>query len=1262
MALVVGQRISLEDGKAGKILTVAGEGWFEVLVEGTQTVVKIQLEKVDNVNLNKDIDPKFDAKQDDVRNVRGLSVEKLDHEAIIAQIEEQRKVKNATKLKDVSNDNIEDKIPPKRLISILKEQVVKRNIIINTIREAYERDIILLRNQLYAWRENKPKHSLDQRAILDAVPSVDFGGCLEFFEPETYQLRFRKCPRCSGSVELIRTQKHRGKREPTEEEKLLMTEVENLKSELQNFKNGAKFLSKECSANMKRAELKMLEMKRSRDTAFEVVEKLKLKPGYESLEKNLENLKLQYISLENRLKRDIENEKQKVELWKNKINESNKAIDTLQSEISVLRTKAQNQDVCTERLKKELEMANNTIYDKNQTITSQRIEIDKAQARAKFAENGLDKKCGEMESNIEILRSSFQKSQKAERKAIRARDAFKKELESASMRFSMLVMKSAMNKWRVTHMIKGFTKWRAVTVQQTQNDLVDKRDELLCLNEKVNLLVEQIESGIAREENLKLKICKLSKSISLLENIATEISHAAFEEHRSGMRRMVMWKQKANQYKGALKVADLEKVHLIEKIRILERHLDDANDPHRMARRIAAATIIQTYRRAQLARREFNLRALSCNKRLAVLKAADAINTVIERKRERVYVFNIKDPLEKRIVACEIIQKHYRAYRGRKEFTRLNLDQFEEEKMIGIALIVKNNKRNGSSSLGVLQRKLHERDDEAKNQRNDPSLDAYVDPAFDPGIAKKKEETNPQSKSNRLNGDESMESFQEALREPVMGEINLSSTSQGKPCRKSNLFDVQESVKISPGSSHAQDQLKHVTLNQRDHLKAANFLSKVFKPNWRLVLMKAMMKWKMKVIGIGFEETIESLSTKHAIEVLAHIHVQKELEENLEKEEYKIQNVRAEIKFVKQKLEKQKELLKSSETNVSNLKSVIRNHEENVHQAREKTIALESSLESEKTLAAKLMLEKENLVKDVKQREAIIKEKAAQNDCLKEEVTKANDKGQQNLNKAMQTMQRISVLMQEVEKATSELKQSKGRCIELSKDLNMLRRIATNDAYRADLMQALVSRICTLVRCDEPLNGIDINKTNDKVVAEKKSMEVSEKLGIYFNCIGYHKRKLIEHVEENTVHLGGLVSQSLDIYPDPSRRLNVPNKRGSNLNPTAMLKRRLNSPEKYHLRRPNTCDGSSRMTRMPSKALENAPAVSSIMLEKKGNSGMPQFLLAPLASMSQRGNRPPYENGDQLESLCEDLFAPSRETELSGKLVPRMYSWLSSNQ
>ena len=78
------------------------------------------------------------------------------------------------------SDNPEDKIPPKRLISILRDQITKRNLIINAIREAYETDVITLRNQLYRWRENKPEHLLDQRVLLDSIPSLNFGGCIKF--------------------------------------------------------------------------------------------------------------------------------------------------------------------------------------------------------------------------------------------------------------------------------------------------------------------------------------------------------------------------------------------------------------------------------------------------------------------------------------------------------------------------------------------------------------------------------------------------------------------------------------------------------------------------------------------------------------------------------------------------------------------------------------------------------------------------------------------------------------------------------------------------------------------------------------------------------------------------------------------------------------------------------------------------------------------------------------------------------------------------
>ena len=106
-----------------------------------------------------------------------------------------------------------------------------------------------------------------------------------------------------------------------------------------------------------------------------------------------------------------------------------------------------------------------------------------------------------------------------------------------------------------------------------------------------------------------------------------------------------------------------------------------------MIKRINAATVIQTYRRAQLARRTFDLAKLNAKEKLALMKVAVAFDQIAHRDENYVHVSKIKDPFERRIAAVEVIQRHW--HLGRKEFTSLNLSEEDEATVVAFSLQTK---------------------------------------------------------------------------------------------------------------------------------------------------------------------------------------------------------------------------------------------------------------------------------------------------------------------------------------------------------------------------------------------------------------------------------------------------------------------------------------------------------------------------------------------------------------------------------------------
>ena len=70
-----------------------------------------------------------------------------------------------------------------------------------------------------------------------------------------------------------------------------------------------------------------------------------------------------------------------------------------------------------EQLEQQLQISKNETKEKVKIINEQRDQVNKAQARAKHAQNQLDKQNGEFESVRENLTKGFQQAQKKERQA-----------------------------------------------------------------------------------------------------------------------------------------------------------------------------------------------------------------------------------------------------------------------------------------------------------------------------------------------------------------------------------------------------------------------------------------------------------------------------------------------------------------------------------------------------------------------------------------------------------------------------------------------------------------------------------------------------------------------------------------------------------------------------------------------------------------------------------------------------------------------------
>ena len=252
-------------------------------------------------------------------------------------------------------------------------------------------------------------------------------------------------------------------------------------------------------------------------------------------------------------------------------------------------------------------------------------------------------------------------------------------------------------------------------------------------------------------------------------------------------------------------------------------------------------------------------------------------------------------------------------------------------------------------------------------------------------------------------------------------------------------------------------------------------------------------------------------------------------------------------------------------------------------------------------------------------------------------------------------MQRIAVLTQEVDKLTKNLKLTKERVSTLSTDLFKARRIGTNDAYRADIMQSTVTKLNALAKCNpaEPMDGINVEKGEDKVEIECRLSKLSEKLSGYIESVDRYKTAMTSHIDSSKFVSEGIISDGLNIFPDP-KRWKGGSGRKSVLNPKKMMMRRLKNPEKFHMRRPHTSESSRRPKRIPPEANEMFSPPSNFLMERKNEMGASQFLLAPLHKSREDASYSPGIDSAPLQSP----HAVKRGINFSPHRTPKMYSWM----
>ena len=306
-------------------------------------------------------------------------------------------------------------------ISDLRDRLDRRNSLLDVIRKAYHRDVLVIKECLLdAQRQGQSAVVSDTRNVesllntsLATVPSLDLRETFRLFAPQECELRVRPCWSCGGQLEVIHRESSR---------------IVNLKHSIQLLGEREKNLrlelvdAKVCLANGNQRLVDVMEKSNNeREVLMEQILSLKhqvadrnalevevqqLKEDKRDLESTLEEQKPILINHE-RLLVEIEEVKDNAKQWQAKYHEQAEHNRLLESENACLRQKLGLVEQANNQLQKNLDEAQDQVKQSNLQCSTLTQDLSRSQATTKEVEACLTK----AEHAIDELESEFQQEE-----------------------------------------------------------------------------------------------------------------------------------------------------------------------------------------------------------------------------------------------------------------------------------------------------------------------------------------------------------------------------------------------------------------------------------------------------------------------------------------------------------------------------------------------------------------------------------------------------------------------------------------------------------------------------------------------------------------------------------------------------------------------------------------------------------------------------------------------------------------------------------
>jgi chromosome segregation ATPase len=285
----------------------------------------------------------------------------------------------------------------KKEASSLRHRLIRRGFLLDTIRKAYLRDVVVIAEELR--RKKHQGNRYEPSATLDSMPMLDLQDCLMLFAPTEAALSIKPCVTCGGTMELIHLETQKVAELEAQVAALKKTEIE-LKAEVENYKallmreqdtvKNERQLAKEEQGYFLQ-EIATLKKRIAEDDAPGLRAKLK---GLDRTEKELDEAKKKLKVLD-RTQYMLEDAKEQIATNQREIAVQKTQLHEAEAEIKVQEEKVKDQQ-------ETIVKVNKMVNELKDAISEMKIEYKKMKKEVKQAE----KDCARKQEALEKARKA----------------------------------------------------------------------------------------------------------------------------------------------------------------------------------------------------------------------------------------------------------------------------------------------------------------------------------------------------------------------------------------------------------------------------------------------------------------------------------------------------------------------------------------------------------------------------------------------------------------------------------------------------------------------------------------------------------------------------------------------------------------------------------------------------------------------------------------------------------------------------------------